>query len=551
MDEFVKELRNKGFAGDIDDSLKTRDLFSHDASLFELMPQLVVSPKNFSDIELLVKSVNASKSSIPDLSLTARSGGTCMSGGAITESIVVDFKKYFTTIEKVTTDSAQVQPGVYYRDFEVETLKQGVMMPSYPASREICTVGGMVSNNAGGEKSLQYGKTERFVSELQVVLADGNSYSIKPLAKLELVKKMAQNDYEGELYRKVFELVDNNYDLIKKAKPKISKDSTGYHLWNIWDRKTGIFDLTQAIVGAQGTLGMVSDIHFRLVPAPKHSGTLVIFLKKLDNLGEVINKVLVHKPATFEGFDNYTLMLSFKLFFFFHKNLGWGGMIKLAIQLIPDALILFRGIPKMVLLAEFNGDTPEEVAEKVHTARMDMKEFGHDAIFEEDETEAKAKKFWIMRRESFNLLRQKVHDKHTAPFIDDLVVLPEYLPKFLPELRQIIDKYKLLAPVAGHMGDGNFHVIPLMEIEKESEIAKIRPAMKEVNELVLKYGGSISGEHNDGLIRGPWLEQMYGTEFFGLLKQFKNIFDSRNIFNPHKKTDASWDYSMSHIRKHF
>jgi FAD/FMN-containing dehydrogenase len=109
----------------------------------------------------------------------------------------------------------------------------------------------------------------------------------------------------------------------------------------------------------------------------------------------------------------------------------------------------------------------------------------------------------------------------------------------------------LLATVAGHMGDGNFHVIPLMKIEEDSERAKLRPAMKEVNELVLRYGGSLSGEHNDGMIRGPWIQQMYGTEMTKIFKELKHIFDPHNIFNPHKKTDADWDYSMRHIREHF
>ncbi|MGZ6004658.1 MAG: FAD-binding oxidoreductase, partial [Candidatus Saccharimonadales bacterium] len=144
---------------------------------------------------------------------------------------------------------------------------------------------------------------------------------------------------------------------------------------------------------------------------------------------------------------------------------------------------------------------------------------------EEDETPAKAWKFRIMRRESFNLLRKKVKDKHTAPYIDDLVVPPEHLPEFLPQLRKIINKYKLQATVAGHMGDGNFHIIPLMKIEEASERAKLEPSMREVNELVLKYGGSLSGEHNDGLIRGPWLKRMYGAEVLGYFKDLKDIFD--------------------------
>ncbi|MEX0934696.1 MAG: FAD-binding oxidoreductase, partial [Candidatus Saccharimonadales bacterium] len=318
-----------------------------------------------------------------------------------------------------------------------------------------------------------------------------------------------------------------------------------------WDRDKGIFDLTQLFIGSQGTLGLVTDIRFKLVDAPKHSGTLVIFLRDTNDLGDLINDVLKHNPATFEGFDNYTLMLSFKLFFYFHKTLGWWGMSKLGLQLIPDAFKLLLGIPKMVLLVEFNGDSPEEVAKKVHNMRRDLDRYKHEALFEEDETEAKSRKFWIMRRESFNLLRKKVKDKHTAPFIDDLVVNPEHLPEFLPRLRKIINKYNLLATVAGHMGDGNFHVIPLMEIEKEESRAKLEPAMREVNELVLSYGGSLSGEHNDGMIRGPWLKSMYGEEVFNYFREVKDIFDPDNIFNPHKKTDATWEFSQEHIRQNF
>jgi len=550
MSELIKDLKSF-IKGDVDASDEAKQFYSHDASMFEMVPEVVVSPKDSKDIQEIVKYVAKNKKSNPSLSLTARSGGTCMSAGAINDSIILDFAKYFKNIGEVTSDSANTQPGVYYRDFEKATLENNALMPSYPASRDLCTVGGMVNNNAGGEKSLEYGKTENFINQLKVVFADGNEYVVKPLNKKELDAKMAQKDYEGSIYKQIYELIEKDYDKIKAAKPKVSKDSTGYHLWNVWDRNTGIFDLTQVIVGAQGTLCINTDITFKLVPAPKFSGTLVVFLRDISDLGTLINKVMEHKPATFEGFDNYTLMLSFKLFFFFRKTIGWLAMIKLGIQLIPDALMLLRGIPKMVLLIEFNGETQEEVSHKVHQMRLDMKEFGHETLFEEDETEAKAKKFWIMRRQSFNLLRQKVKDKHTAPFMDDMIVKPEYLSEFLPKIRQVIKDYKLLATIAGHMGDGNFHIIPLMKIEDKTEKAKLAPAMREVNEIVLSYGGSLSGEHNDGLIRGPWLELMYGKEMYGILKEVKRIFDPENIFNPHKKTDATWDYTMSHVRTKF
>lgn len=551
MDNFTTALKAAGFKGETDDSATARDLYSHDASLFELRPELVVSPADSADVQVLIKTVNAQRADNPNLSITARSAGTDMSGGAINDSIIADFSKHFTSIKSVSSTTAQVQPGVFYRDFEVETLKQDALLPPYPASRDLCTVGGMVNNNSGGEKSLEFGKIENFVNELKVIFADGNEYSVKPLDKAGLDAKIAQNDYEGNLYKQLFDLIEANYDAIKAAKPHVTKNSTGYKLWDVWDRQTDVFDMTQIIIGAQGTLGLTTDINFKLVSAPKHSGTLVIFLRKTDDLGDLINKVMTHHPATFEGFDNYTLMLSIKLFFSFHKLIGWKETIKLAFQLIPDALILFRGIPKMVLLAEFTGETPEEVSQKVHAMREDMSEFKHESLFEEDDTEAKQRKFWIMRRSSFQLLRSKVKDKHTAPYIDDLVVNPEHLPQFLPELRLIIKKYKLLATIAGHMGDGNFHIIPLMKLEEKDEREKLQPSMKEVNELVLKYKGSLSGEHNDGLVRGPWLEEMYGKEIVDLFRKTKDIFDPEAIFNPHKKANATWDYSFSHVRDHF
>lgn len=360
-----QKLHTIGFQGEVDESAATRDFYSHDASMFELLPEAVVYPRDSSDVKKLVNYVRETKK-LEDrhISLTARSAGTDMSGGAITQSILMDMTKHFNKIVEVGPQSAHAQPGVFYRDFERATLKHQALMPSYPASRELCTIGGMVANNSGGEKSLEYGKTERFVTKLKVVFSDGNEYTVKPLTKTELDKKMAQDDFEGNLYKRVYDLIEAHYDEIKAAQPKVSKDSTAYHIWNVWDRETGIFDLNQLIIGSQGTLGMITDIHFRLVAAPKNSGTLVVFLRDIRQLGDLINIVLAHKPATFEGFDNYTLMLSFKLFYYFHTTLGWWGMIKLAIQLIPDALLLFKGIPKMVLLVEFNGETPEIVAQK-------------------------------------------------------------------------------------------------------------------------------------------------------------------------------------------
>lgn len=554
MEAFLTQLKAAGFKGDIDTSQESREFYSHDASLFEIIPEVIVFPKDAADVCLLVSEATKAKKTIANLSLTGRSAGTDMSGGAINDSIIVNFQKYFTAINEVTPETGHVQPGVFYRDFEKATLAKGALMPSYPASRDLCTVGGMVNNNSGGEKSLEFGKTENFVTELEVVLADGKTYTMGPLNKQQLDAKIAQQDFEGEIYRKMFDLLDKNYDVIKAAKPHVTKNSTGYNLWDVWDRETGIFDLTKIIVGAQGTLGFTTDIKFKLVRARPHSGLLVMFLKDIDRLGEVINKVLESKPATFESFDDVTLWLSIKFMPSFLKMLGPVKFIKLLINLIPDGFMLLHGIPKLILMVEFNGETREEVSQKIKALHKELNlkhSYYEISATEEDPTEEKSEKYWLMRRQSFQLLRKKVKDKHTAPFIDDLVVNPEHLPEFLPQMRVIIKKYQLFATIAGHMGDGNFHIIPLMKIEDPKERAKLEPAMRETNELVLKYKGVLSGEHNDGLVRGPWLERAYGKQVYALFRETKTIFDPQNIFNPHKKAMSDWDYSFKHVREHF
>jgi FAD/FMN-containing dehydrogenase len=554
MSDLKEEILGTGFSGDLDDSKETREFYSHDASMFEIVPKLVTAPKTADDVVKLVQYVAKHKKSQPGLSLTARSAGTDMSGAAINDSIIVDFNKHLHEGIHFSKERATVQPGMFFRDFDKLTEKHDALLPSYPASRDLASVGGMVNNNSGGEKSLEFGKTEKYVPEMKFVFADGVERVVKPLNRRQLIVKMAQKDFEGQVYKKLFELIEANYDEIKAAKPHVSKNSTGYRLWDVWDRETGIFDLSQAIIGAQGTLGFVTEATFDLVPRPKHSGLLVLFLRDIEDLGELIPVALKHKPASFEGFDDATLIMIIKFMFSFLKMLGLKRFIHLVLGLIPDGFQLLKGIPKMVLMIEFTGQTEDEVREKVKATHRELAKYrARYEIngFEEDPTEGKSEKFWIMRRYSFQLLRSKVKEKHTAPFIDDFIVSPAYLAEFLPKIRKIVKKYKLLATVQGHMGDGNFHVIPLMKLEDKRDRAKIMPAMREVNELVLKYGGSLSGEHNDGLVRGPWLTQMYGKDMVKLFKETKDIFDPEHIFNPHKKAYATWDYSFSHIRDHF
>lgn len=531
-------------------STEEQDLLkaSLDASVFTIKPAAVLKPKDSEDVKALVKYISENKTHDSSLSLTPRSAGTDMSGGPLTSSLVLDMTAHFDRVLSVREGFAEVEPGVYYRDFEKETLKSEQLMPSYPASRELCTVGGMVANNAGGEKSLSYGKTEKYVRELSVVLSDGNEYTLHPLNPEELEEKMKLQNFEGEIYRKVYDLVSKNYDKIKAAKPNVSKNSAGYFLWNVWDRK--IFDLTQLITGSQGTLGIITKITFRLVKTRPHSQMVVILLKDLSILGNLVATIRKFEPETFESYDDKTFKLALKFLPAIMKRLG-GNFIKLAFQFLPELwLTITGGIPKLVLIAEFAGDDLAVVREKAkHLKDVIEGEFKVKVRMTRNPEEAR--KYWVMRRESFSLLREKVKDKHTAPFIDDIVVRPDQMPEFLSQLNSVLEPYRdrIVYTIAGHAGDGNFHIIPLMNLAEESQREIIPELSDKVYALVTKFKGSIDGEHNDGIIRTPYLEQMYGKEIVKLFAEVKNIFDPQNIFNPGKKVGGKVEDIVKYMKR--
>jgi len=532
--------------GEVKDSPKVLSEYSRDASLFEVKPRVVVFPKDVEDIKILVKFVSERKNE--GLSLVARSAGTDMTGGPLGESIVVDFTKHFKEILDIGEDWVRTQPGVYYRDFERKLASHNLLLPSYPASKDICTVGGMVANNSGGEKTLRYGKTEDYIKELKVVLADGEEYVVKPLSFEELQDKLQLDTFEGQWYRKLFKLVESNREVLYRAKPDVSKNSAGYYLWNVWDGKT--FDATKLFAGSQGTLGLITEITFRLVKPTHHASLLVVFLYDFKPLAKLTNALLAHKPESLESYDDHTLWFAITHIPDFIKLLK-GNSITLALQFIPEFVMFLKGgfkLPKLVVLAEFTGDSEKEITEKARAAQADLAEFHvQTRIARSDKEELK---YMTVRRQSFNLLRHHVKGKRTAPFIDDLIVRPDDLPEFFPHLQRILKQYpSLIYTVAGHVGDGNFHIIPLMDLREEKNRKIIPRLMEEVHELVFKFKGSMTAEHNDGLIRTPFLEDMYGERVVSLFEDTKDIFDPGGIFNPGKKVRGDKAYVFSHIAK--
>lgn len=546
----TKSELKKIVKGEVLDDNETLKKYSRDASLFEVWPKLVIWPKDTEDIKAVVNFISKKKTEDKigneDLSITVRAAGSCMSGGSLNESLILDVSKYFNEFSINKADqTAEVEPGVFYRDFEVETLKQNLILPCYPASKNLCALGGMIGNNAAGEKTLQYGKMENFIEELRVILKDGNEYTFKAIPRVELLRKSHEHHFDGEVYERMMRLIDENREAINQAKPRVSKNSAGYYLWNI--EKNGMFDLSKLLVGSQGTLGIVTAAKIKLVEVKPKSKLLVIFMKSTEKLGDLVNVILPHNPESVESYDDSTLKLAMRFLPEMLKIMKT-GFLKLIWGFLPEFwMVLTGGMPKLVVMVEFSGKEEGAIDQKIEGLKKDLQKF--DFKMRSTKKVSEVEKYWTIRRESFNLLRKHVKGRRTAPFIDDVCVLPEHLPEFLPRLRKMLDEAKLNYTIAGHAGNGNFHIIPLMDMKDSHNRALIPILSEKIYDLVKEYEGSITAEHNDGIVRTPYLSKMYSPEILDLFAQTKKIFDPQNIFNPGKKVDGTVEYMVGHLVK--
>ncbi|KND51746.1 MAG: oxygen-dependent FAD-containing oxidoreductase [Parcubacteria bacterium C7867-001] len=535
----LMETLRESFKGDLSVDAVERKKYSRDTSLFTRTPSLVAYPKDADDVSTLVRVVGEAKQHGEQVSVTARAAGTDMSGGPLTNSVVAVFTKYMNRIGPVSEKEATTEPGAYYRDFEKETLKHHAILPSYPASRSIAGMGGIVNNDSGGERTLEYGKTRRYIEAVDVVLSDGSQATFKELGPDELLEKKKQDNLEGEIYRRMTKLLIENRGVIQTAEPHISKNSAGYALWDVMDFQNGTMNLAKLICGAQGTLALTTSMTLSLVKPKEHRAMLIVFLSDIAHLPEIVHRVIKHNPESFESYDDHTFNLAIRFLPQMLSQMGLARAVRLGLSFLPEvSLVLRGGVPKLVLMAEFSDDSADAAFRRAKDAQMELEDMKLPTRIAKNEQAAE--KYWIVRRESFALLRKNLSGLYASPFIDDFVVPIDTYPKFLPELYELLGKYDLIETTAGHIGNGNFHIIPLMDVTKPEQRKIILELAPKVYDLVLKYGGTTTGEHNDGIIRTPYLEQQYGPKMMELFRETKTIFDPLSIFNPGKKIGGTF-----------
>jgi FAD/FMN-containing dehydrogenase/Fe-S oxidoreductase len=496
----------------------SRALYSTDASVYQIVPLGVVIPRTEADIVATVHVCN--RFNVP---LIARGGGTSQAGQSIGPGVILDTSKYFNRVLEVDNAGrrARVQPGCVLDDLNRDARPLGLQFAPDISTANRATIGGMVANNSSGARSVIYGKTIDHVLELRVVLADGSVVRCGPLDDRALDAKCSQPDLEGSCYRAVRRLAEEHAGEIERRYPKILRRVGGYNLDAfVPDRRTAGFNLANLFVGSEGTLGMVVEATLRLVELPKAKAVMVVqFAKLLDALAAT-PAVLAHQPAAVEVVDRYVLDST---------------------KLNPEAARLrgfLRGDPGAILLIELYGDTASALAPRLDALEADLRGrgFGEDLVRATDPTDQA--RIWKLRTLALGLSMAEKGDSKAISFVEDTAVAPENLHDYIAELLEIIARHGTKAGVYAHASVGCLHVRPVIDLKTAEGERRFQAIAAEVAALVLKYGGALSGEHGDGLVRSPFQETMYGPVLYHAFRELKQTFDPKRLLNPGKIVDA-------------
>ena len=518
------------FNGEVDTSEASRKAASRDASIFEVLPAGIIAPRDTNDIQAAVRWANDQAEAGNPVTLAARVGGTCMSGGSLTQGYILDLKRYFNYVGAVDTVAQTItsQTGAMHLSVETAAKEKGLLFAPYTSSRDICGIGGMLGNNASGEQSIKYGPTSANVNKVKVVLSDGNEYEFGPLSRTEVEAKKRLPNFEGEIYRKVTQLLSENAFTIATSHPRTVKNAAGYQLWDLWDTHGQVFNLGRLFIGAQGTLGIITEAELKLVKPGKYQRMIVTPIGDLAVLAEVVKTMLRYEPISCETFDHFTY--------------------ELAEQLYPEdanRAHVARG-KHMVILSVFEGETQHETDVIAGQAKEMLEKLGHETFWIDDQ--ATIDSFLLIRRKSFKmLLEHPTPNTRAEAFLEDTIVPLENYGAFLGELEAILKEYKMIYTYAGHIGAGSIRLVPLADMEAEGAADRIMELETKVNDLVITYGGSISVDHNDGIVRTPYLEKQFGVEMVRLFAEVKRIFDPNTIFNAGKKVGGTYAYAVNHV----
>lgn len=519
-----------------------RKYFSTDGSVFSLAPAIILYPKNENDVRKAARFTWQLAERGRVIPMTARGSGTSQTGASLGSGIIIVFPAHMHRILELDGKSGDVilEPGINYGKLQQALHTHNRFLPPYPASFNYSTVGGAIATNAGGEKSVKYGSTRGYVKALRVVLANGEIIETRRISKRELNKKLGLATMEGEIYRSLDTLIEENQDVIKREALKTTKNSAGYALDQV-KRKDGSFDLTSILVGSEGTLGIITEATMETAVHNPNTTLIAALIGDLGLAAQIVNEIrkFSELPSAIELVDEHMLA-------FVQQN-------------NPNMLrgIIESPLPKVVLLIEL--DNQSDRIQKRLTKKVQKLLARYQVAYRVEMDPLKKDELWKIRHSASSIIAHSEGTLRALPIIEDGIVPVEKLEEYMINIYELFERNGLKPAIWGHAGDANLRMQPFLDLGQVGDRQKAFKLMDEYYKMVIDMGGSTSGAHGDGRLRGPYLQQLYGNEMYQLFEKVKQIFDPYGILNPGVKIGVTLDdikpllrqeYNLEHLYDH-
>ena len=529
----VAHYLQEHLTGEVMTSTDARRYFATDGSILALAPALVAYPRNENDVRKTARFTWQLAERGRVIPITARGSGTDQSGAALGSGIMLVFPAHMNRVLELDTkaNTVTVEPGIIYGKLQQTLHTHGRFLPPYPASLEYSTLGGAIANNASGEKSIKYGDTRTYVQALRVVLANGEVIETGRLSKRELSKKLGLSTFEGEIYRSIDTLLEENRDILEQLERDVLKNNAGYHLSDV-KRKDGSFDLTPLIVGSQGTLGIVTEA---TLDTEAHSPQTTVLLAQFDTL-ERLQKAVVQLRALSEPPSALEFVNS--------------DLLQTVQTLNPNQLreIMTPPFPAATMLIELDLIDKHQKRQLKRVNKILDKNASH--VLQAADVEQQ-QQFWKVRQTSSTILGHNNGTSRSVPIIGDASVPTDSLQALMDGLQTILESQELPGALWGHAGEGVVHVQPQLDLSQVGDRQKAFRLIDDYHKLVISLGGSISSEAGDGRLRTPYLEAFYGSEAYAFLQKIKQAFDPYGTLNPGVKFGSSLEDIKSIVRADF
>lgn len=491
--------------------------YSTDASVYQELPLAVCIPQKIEDLKVLIRFARENS-----ITLIPRTAGTSLAGQVVGDGIVIDISRFFNQILEVNAEKGwvRVQPGVIRDDLNAFLKPYGLMFGPETSTASRAMIGGMIGNNSSGLHSIVWGDTRHNLLEASIILDDESEVLFKDLNEGEYFEKLSQKGREGEIYRSLNALLTNkeNQEAIHAGYPKseITRRNTGYALDMLSDTSVP-FNLCRLLAGSEGTIGIITEAKVKLMPLPpKEIGLLCVHFSDMVECmrGNVI--ALRNQPEASELVDKYILDFTVG-----HPTYQYNRFF-------------IEGDPEALLIVEFRGDSQEEIALKANNLIDELKSAGLGYAYPWITGVEKTNLVWDVRKAGLGLIRNLPGDSQPVNLIEDCAVSPEDLPAYVTDIQELLKEENAHASYYAHAGAGELHIEPFINLKTAEGKQQFRRILEKTTDLVLKYNGSLSGEHGDGRLRGEFIGKVLGEKVYQLLLEVKGIFDPKNIFNARK-----------------